>query len=81
MYKTKSIMLEDSVIEEIDSIVAYSNEIMLYHSFSAVVRMILQRGLIETKEYFQELGKRRPEFVEVVRQRQKEREERKNGNL
>lgn len=81
MYRTKSIMLHDSVIEEIESIVAYSNEIMLYYSFSAIVRMVIQRGLVETKEYFEELGNSRPKVVETVREKQKEREREKNGNL
>lgn len=81
MYKTKSIMLHNSVIEEIESIVEYSNELMLYHSFSAVVRMVIQRGLEGTKEYFNDLGSKRPEVVEVVREKQRLREEKKNGCL
>ena len=76
---TKSVMFSPEQIEKINSLVQFSKEIMLYHSFSCIVRLAIENGGLEKAEQILR-GYKRPKIVEVLKQNGKHPFVDKEGN-
>ena len=76
---TKSVMFSPEQIEKINSLVQFSKEIMLYHSFSCIVRLAIENGGLEQAEKILR-GYKRPKIVEVLKQSGKHPFVDKDGN-
>jgi len=64
---TKSVMFSPEQIEKIEGLVQLSKEIMLYHSFSCIVRLAIENGGLDQAEKYLK-GIKRPKIVEILKE-------------
>jgi hypothetical protein len=67
-------MFSPEQIEKINSLVQFSKEIMLYHSFSCIVRLAIENGGLEKAEQILR-GYKRPKVVELIRNKERQKNE------